>query len=215
MVGQFADTDTASTERLHSENQRRGKFRVWTHPSDLCSLSTWFIARSQYRQAAELQRGCSDAVKKQAIENVAASAAGPVVLPESKKPRRGGGGAWRAFCKIHATGVKLTGDVASRLSAQYRALTPEEKQKYIDLGELGTTIHAEGGRSFGPRDRTREQYGHSSMASALGASPDGAGAGDLQKITHELLFQITQFSDLVGNHGWEGVEGEGVSFPDE
>ena len=30
-VAQFADTDTASAERLHSENQRRAKFRVWTH----------------------------------------------------------------------------------------------------------------------------------------------------------------------------------------
>ena len=49
LVARFADTDTASTERVHSENQRRGKHKVWTHPPDLASTSAWFMARSVYR----------------------------------------------------------------------------------------------------------------------------------------------------------------------
>ena len=49
LVARFADTDTASTERVHSENQRRGKHKVWTHPPDLASTSAWYMARSVWR----------------------------------------------------------------------------------------------------------------------------------------------------------------------
>ena len=49
LVARFADTDTASTERVHSENQRRGKHKVWTHPPDLASSSAWYMTRTVYR----------------------------------------------------------------------------------------------------------------------------------------------------------------------
>ena len=42
-LGAVCKTDTASTERWHSRNQRRAKFRVWSHTQDLESLSAKFL----------------------------------------------------------------------------------------------------------------------------------------------------------------------------
>lgn len=38
-------TDTSTTEQWHSRNQRRARFRVWSHSQDLPSLSAHFLGR--------------------------------------------------------------------------------------------------------------------------------------------------------------------------
>jgi len=57
LVARFADTDTASTERIHSETQRRGKHKVWSHPPDLPSMSAWYLARTVFRGQPWQRRG--------------------------------------------------------------------------------------------------------------------------------------------------------------
>eukprot|EP00959_Pyramimonas_sp_CCMP1952_P119704 2503141-Pyramimonas_sp.AAC.1 len=39
------ETDTGSTEREHSTNERRNKFRVMTHEKHVEEMSAWFCSR--------------------------------------------------------------------------------------------------------------------------------------------------------------------------
>ena len=73
----------------------------------------------------------------------------------ARRPRGGGGGAWRAFCSDVSRGRQLA-DMES-LSAQYRALSPEERSRYLEAGAAGTEAHRAGFAAFGiARRRTRE-----------------------------------------------------------
>ena len=186
LVGQLADTDTASTERLHSENQRRGKFRVWTHPSDMASLSVWYVARSHRRELMELGRHRSEDSAERQMPLVDRRGDGPV-LPVQKKARRGGGGAWRAYCHMHGKGRKFDAAVAAELSAGYAALTADERAKYESLGSLATDVHKDGHKAFGPRDRTSDQRTlHATPARGAGAIQDVAGRSGVQ--VHPKMF---------------------------
>ena len=132
LVAQLADTDTASTERVHSENQRRAKFKVWTHPNDLTSLSSWFVARSHGRQQAYFDR-CRG--KETAAGGDTPVSAGPGASgPAEKKQRGGGGGAWRAFVSLRSSSQKLTAEFSAALGAEYSALTEEEKVSFRKFG---------------------------------------------------------------------------------
>ena len=151
----LAGTDAASTERLHSENQRRSKMKVWTHPTDLPTLSSWYVARCAFRQGADLQR-------QQAKE------APPSAQPRQRKRKRrqqqpsdaprkqrrtGGGGAWRAFVHMKLKGAAFTAATMAEVSQEYRSLSPEAKAYWENLGKLGADLHQEGVASFGPRRR--------------------------------------------------------------
>eukprot|EP00971_Amphidinium_carterae_P340667 6479120-Amphidinium_carterae.2 len=63
--------------------------------------------------------------------------------------RRGGGGPWRAFLHMRSRGgTKLSGDSIRDLAAEYKLLTAEQKQEFVQLGRLATKAHKLGGASF-------------------------------------------------------------------
>ena len=67
---------------------------------------------------------------------------------KKQKKRRGGGGAWRAFCHEVCQGVRFTAQVLSELSARFRRLSPEEKERYRVAGQAATESHKQGFAAF-------------------------------------------------------------------
>lgn len=62
--------------------------------------------------------------------------------------RRGGGGAWRAFVHEKLRGRKLTKEVATQLSNEYKSLAEPEMLRYQRAGELATYSHKKGYKAF-------------------------------------------------------------------
>ena len=152
VVGQMADTDTASTERLHSVNQRRAKFQVWTHRPDLASMSSWFLSNGHCRQTTDfsLHRGRSGSDTR-AIDG--GSGSGAVLPVDQKKKSRGGGGAWRAYVHVHAKDRIMDGPAWSELARGYRSLSPAGRKRYDEMGDSAADVHRAGARSLGARER--------------------------------------------------------------
>ena len=159
LVGTLADTDSASTERLHSQNQRRAKFKVWTHPTDLATMSSWFIARGLHRDRAKPPDNSVQSSGRVKVGRAwrgklkAAMADGLGELPLVKKRRTGGGGPWRAFLHDKSHGVCFTGESLQALSIEYQNLSDAQWEHYQELGMAAAELHQEGLRSFGPRSR--------------------------------------------------------------
>lgn len=149
------DTDTSSTERWHSRNQRRANFRVWSHVQDFPSLSADFFAM---RARDDLVSSCShkhasdSGEKRRRVDKSQGLEGGD----GQQRPRRtGGGGAWRAFLHRNADGRKLTADVVTELSVRYRNLNDQQRKYYVELGVLATIAKQQGELAFGRRIRRR------------------------------------------------------------
>ena len=186
VVAGFADTDTASTERCHSQNQRRLKHRVWTHPTDMASLSSWALSRSHIRQAADMARhreagGSATGRRGSGVD-------GDVPEPQEKKQRKGGGGAYRAFLHMKTAGKQWARELMQHMSLEYAALSPEEKAHYEYLGGLGSEVHAAGERTFGPRRQYGRASGLRDSATAGGAGPASAGGRFIHWTTETTKF---------------------------
>ena len=56
------ETDTGSTEREHSHNQRRARFRVWTHAQPISNLSCFFTSHKcgewKWEESDNLRKQC-------------------------------------------------------------------------------------------------------------------------------------------------------------
>ena len=81
----------------------------------------------------------------------------PVEEPRQRSSRPGAGGAWRAYVHVHSKRRKLTGESASQLGAAYRALTPQQKSFYMELGYLATEMSRQNIPSF-PVSSRRAHY---------------------------------------------------------
>ena len=150
-VAAVAGSDTASTERSHSRQQRRARFRVWTHCQDLQTLSAWSLS-SQIRTWSSISAPEATAAKARSARGLAATTEH---ARRAAGRRSGGGGAWRMFVYVNAAGHKPDGAFIRELSERFRSLLPDEKEYYISLGELARQQHRAGQRSFGPRVRAR------------------------------------------------------------
>ncbi|CAE7038707.1 unnamed protein product [Symbiodinium sp. CCMP2592] len=100
----------------------------------------------------------------------------PSASGKKSKPRRGGGGAWRAFVSFHAHGKKLTATLASHLSQLYRNLDDEEKAWFAEAGAAGTRAHADGHKAFGERAPVQSLPGEASRV-----NPDAVVARDVER----------------------------------
>lgn len=70
-------------------------------------------------------------------------------------PKRGGGGAWRAFVHDKLRGVaKLDGKSASALAAEYKSLSPDDKAFYAKAGKAASLAHRSGWSSFAAAEAT-------------------------------------------------------------
>eukprot|EP00971_Amphidinium_carterae_P326651 6457579-Amphidinium_carterae.1 len=65
-----------------------------------------------------------------------------------EKPRRGGGGAWRAFVHHRSRKRKLDATTTKSLAEEYHALSPNTRSFYKRLGEDATALHREGQLTF-------------------------------------------------------------------
>lgn len=140
-------TDTASTERWHSRNQRRSRARVWTHVQDFESLSAHFLAQRSRGPVGPSESRPRPTKRPRRSQNTASDEQGGAAL------RTGAGGPWRAFVHIQAAGRQLTAEFAAELSQRYQALSGEEKEFYNEIGELATIAKRQGDLAFGRRIR--------------------------------------------------------------
>lgn len=72
------------------------------------------------------------------------------------KKRSGGGGGWRAFCRHRANGQKFTAHLLGQFGEEWRALGPQERAFYEQVGQAATRAHKAGYSSF-PRERSQQQ----------------------------------------------------------
>ncbi len=83
----------------------------------------------------------------------------PKMTPDKKRrfskkasaKRRGGGGAWRAFVHEQCSGKRFDGQSIRKLSEEYRAMTPAEREKYVLAGDGGRLAHKSGFKAFAKR----------------------------------------------------------------
>lgn len=98
LVAALADTDSASTERLHSQNQRRAKFKVWMHPPDLTTMSAWAVARQMQPSTEQLDK-LGHKKRGRRCKTQACQRRGRRCSSAAKKgaPNR----RWRAMARVH------------------------------------------------------------------------------------------------------------------
>jgi hypothetical protein len=144
-------TDTASTERWHSRNQRRAKFRVWSHTQDLDSLSAKFLGMRTRDSGVRRTDDGERAKRRRQAPYEAAKQQEKLMLTS----HRYAGGAWRAFMHMMAAGRRITPQLSAVMSEEYRALSPEQKEYYRELGALAVLAREQGDPGLVHRVRNR------------------------------------------------------------
>lgn len=149
--------DIASVEAKHASNREVSLLRSRGWFASLQTLSAKFIGKTL---GAALSRA-RDMFKEAVGVGVAAVDPSPATAeppPQSqnphKKPKRGGGGAFRAFCSERGKGKKFDAATLSTLGEQYRNLSPQEREFYTRVGEAASRAHRAGFSSFGNRSTT-------------------------------------------------------------
>ena len=156
---------TFHTECHHSGNLRRAKMRAQATRLDTAQLAQRHVASSTLpwmkkhvvpappKMSAKRKRGRPlrqpvqvQPVVAQQVEGVPAV---PVQAQQAlqRRPKRrrggsGGGGAARAFCHFHTRGLKWTSASMRQVWADYRTLSQEQRQFYVELlfyAQLGLT----------------------------------------------------------------------------
>lgn len=180
------ETDTASTERHHSRNERRNKFRVQTHEQELSEMSAWFASRScsecrrdVHSTGAPKLKGSSAAPTQKAIRGSRAAT--------SQKRKAGWSWTWRAFQHVQCQGRWMCKELAAELSEKYKRLSAKELEYYKELGQIAVDRKKLSLPAFQQRGPKRRRT--TSQSSDIGgplpgtdcprlgdASRDGAGA---------------------------------------
>jgi hypothetical protein len=137
--------DIAQIEARHASVRRFVMARSLQSPGvHLEEVSCHFIATKLRGRWAELRRmhGFSSTFNTSRRSDQQATA------PSTKKAKtRGAGGAWRAF--VHSVSWGEFADFRV-LGERFRALAPEDRERFAALGDLGTQRAQEGLPAFGP-----------------------------------------------------------------
>ena len=152
-------TDTLSTERHHSKNERRARFRVWSHTQDLPSLSTWHTTGVMTDPNPFQVYTSKDDLEETAQKPASSSAPRRRLGPNVWK--------WRVFLHMEAGGARITAARGAELSARFRNLPPERDAFYTELGESARIAHAHGAHPLGNVQKARRL--NRQAAKALGA----------------------------------------------
>ena len=88
---------------------------------------------------------------------------------KGKKRSGGGGGAWRAFVRQRMKGQAK--QLFTSLSAEYAALTDEERKALEELGKVATTTHATGNLAFGLTSRSMARLNRRNAANVVRPPP--------------------------------------------
>ena len=123
--------DTARIEARHSSNRETTMQRARGWFVTMQSLNSKFVVR----QFATKQ-GSANGVRKGSLKK--------------KKPpnKTKGGGAWRAFLHHRYKGHKFTRDSMKLIAAEYRSLSADDINFYLDVGQAATDAHRQGHKSF-------------------------------------------------------------------
>ena len=140
-VRRFAEVTSNSTERLHSENERRSRFRVWSHQQDLTTLSAWFTTRRCSKANIEvLPVSVHGPLDVEAELRAVMAEEAPIPLPDApRRPAARGFGSdrvwgWNAFRNIEGEGVWMAGPAGRLLTQRWHSLPDDERQHFIDIG---------------------------------------------------------------------------------
>ena len=187
-VKEHMDMNTYSTERLHSQTQRRQKARAQTSVADLAQLAAWRQAKASWRWCAKLkiseQRDHASTASQQMPEPDGADEVDEKGQPKATHPAKRrkttrGGGSFRAF--VHHCGVqgRLKGlqKFPSWLKTEYDAMTEEEREYYVNLGGLGTRAKRTTGVAFPKLSKRQSSVRAGSTDASLGeaaSASDGA-----------------------------------------
>ena len=126
------ETDTGSTEREHSHNQRRARFRVWTHAQPISNLSCFFTSH----KCGEWKWQESDALRKQCMLTD---------KPKEHVTKRFSW-AWKAFLHCHGRGAFMSPEKLRQLSADFSVLSDDDKGFYEEVGDLAFQARCSGAK---------------------------------------------------------------------
>ena len=134
--------DIAPLEARHASNREMSLLRSKGWVPSLETLSTQFICKAVSRASARGNTSLHGKnVKKAKTHEKKESQL-------RKKKNAGGGGAWRAYVHHKCKGEQFGGAALTELAKSYKALSPQEKQVYIDAGKAATLAKKEGFASF-------------------------------------------------------------------
>jgi hypothetical protein len=148
----LGDTDTNSTERIHSVNNRKLAGRSLTHKLDLATMSAHYVGRHA--------RGPTAIGKDDVPASTGSGSKRPLLQGGAQakpKKKRGGGGAWRAILHITAEGQQFDVEYMAHLSHRFHNLSDMERDYYNELGMLGTNLHRSRGNAFEKRTKVRKR----------------------------------------------------------
>lgn len=206
LIALLADVDIAKIESRHASVRRLCHTRsTQTHAISFCDMSaewlcqqqrvarkqSWFMQGDAARSSeagAEQWFGAVGAARVQ--EDARASDEGQAAGPSRRRRGRrrkerpgNSGGPWRAFCHVMLRRRAAEGRPSLKeLGRLYRALTPEEKNHYRELGHIARLAAKVGGSAFGITDAdARAQVAREALAmvasdttlGALAALPTG------------------------------------------
>ena len=150
-VNILADTDSASTERCHSVNLNHTRGAL-THKVSLSLLSAHWCHAScltcGFWQISDPRKADLAKLQQEAVQNR------PKRNPSRPDP---GGGPWRAFLHVRCEGRRLNQEVLAELSAAYHALSQEEYDYYVTLGQYARRQWEHGCQSFGESQRRTQR----------------------------------------------------------
>ena len=115
-----AKTDSSSTERAHSKNERRARFRVWTHTQDLASLSAWFSTGTVCVPSAfEVHAETVEGAGPESARAAASSSSAPAPA-RARRQVPSSWWTWRAFQHMEGGGTFCTREFGAELSERCR-----------------------------------------------------------------------------------------------
>lgn len=172
-VRSVIECTTSSTERLHSENERRANFRSWTTPQDLETLSAWFAAK-QCASAKHDSLVYSSRRADRGVPTAGAVAPKPEAGAGKKGRRRWDRDAtwgWRAFQHYQGQGEWMGGAGGAMLSVTWRALDAQERDHYLALGKAARELVRLGEQPWPKRAHRRTRAAPPAIIAIGGAAP--------------------------------------------
>ena len=140
--------NTFSTERLHSQNARRILSRKMTHELSIHQAALFHTGVGAPAHVASL--ACEISHESQIDRKRKGPHVEPDACPPQKRRKKGGGGAWRAFVHLQALSAneRQRGFQHKNLSQQYAAMDEDMRRRCVELGNVATSLHKRGQRSF-------------------------------------------------------------------
>ena len=147
-------TNSITVERSHSQQHSLLSAWHWTKHKHLYYMSGEFVGSRWLSAVFGEQTGNAGDEEDDGQQRSAPVESKPrKVRYDRARKKRGGGGAWRAFCSTHAKGKWLSRELLHELSLRYHRLTKEEMDFWREVGRFATQQHRGGHTSFERRHR--------------------------------------------------------------